>query len=379
MFIDSAEKLKNVCESIAEVDLVAVDTEFIREKTYYPKPCLLQIATNEQQFAIDVITLSSPAELEPLRRLLLDRHVLKIFHAARQDLEVCDRLFNEKPEPIFDTQIAESFLSTQTQIGYGALVEKYEGISLPKASSFTDWEKRPLDPSQLIYALDDVKYLPQIYNRMREELVALGRYTWVLPEFQAEIDAASQDQDPSKAFLHLKRTRSLRPRELRSVQAIAGWREKQAQQLNIPRKRVLGDETVLAIARSKICTPAKIRRVRGTSHLTQTELLDIVDVVNVAQTSNAPLEGFGASAQKDPKGTQAVVDLLYSYVRLLSEEQNIAASVIAHKDDIANFVRKDSDSRLMSGWRFELAGQHMSEILSGKVGLFVEKGQVRLK
>lgn len=377
--IDTAQKLDEVTQCLSASPVIAIDTEFIRERTYYPLPCLLQVGTHSNQFALDVKALSPDALKGSLSDVLFDSAKTKILHAGFQDLEVIELLFGNLPTPIFDTQIAEAFLSTQIQIGYGALVEKYLHITLPKASSLTDWARRPLDLSQIHYALDDVRYLPQIYDAMKEKLLNLGRYSWVLPEFQDEIVRAKEHEDSAGAYRHIKRISSLRPKELAVAKEIATWREERAQSLNKPRRSVLADEVILSIARLRTPTPDKIIKIRTTSHLNERDVEEIARVAEAARNNPVHPEKDDPQQQKDPKGTQAVVDLLFSYVRVLSEKEQIAPAVLASKDDIINFIREDEDSRLFTGWRWEIAGRPMKNILTGQAGLYVHDGQVRLK
>lgn len=378
MFVDSEIDLEKVCEQLADAPVLALDTEFIRENTYFLRPCLLQIGSKNSQHAIDVITLGKD-ELAPLKRLLFNQACVKVFHAARQDLEVMRLLFDEIPSPIFDTQIGESFLTPQTQMGYGALVEKYQNFSLPKGSSLTDWSRRPLDKMQLQYALDDVKYLVPIYEEMKAKLLEKGRYAWVLPEIQNEIVQAAAMEDPENAYTHVKRIATLRPASAKVARALAAWRERTAQKRNVPKKRVMLDEVLVSLSRMKNLTPAKVRRVRGTNHFSGRDVEKIVSLAQEAELDPRPVFLGGSSVQKEPKGAQAVSELINAYIRALSEEEQIAASNIANKEDIADFLRGEKSSRLASGWRYELAGKSIEKILTGEVGLFVVDGSVTLK
>lgn len=378
MFVDSKKDLEKVCEQLADASVLALDTEFIRENTYFPRPCLLQIGSKNSQHAIDVIALGKD-QLAPLKRLLFNQACVKVFHAARQDLEIMRLLFDEIPSPIFDTQIGESFLTPQTQMGYGALVEKYQNLMLPKGSSLTDWSRRPLDKMQLQYALDDVKYLVPIYEEIKAALLKNGRYAWVLPEIQNEIVQAAAMEDPENAYMHVKRINTLRPSSAKVARALAAWRERTAQKRNVPKKSVMLDEVLVSLSRMKNLTPAKVRRVRGTNHLSGRDVEKIVSLAQEAELDPHPVFLGGSSAQKEPKSAHAVSELINAYIRALSEEEQIAASNIANKEDIADFLRGEKSSRLGSGWRYELAGKSIEKILTGEVGLFVTDGSVTLK
>ncbi|MDO5710102.1 MAG: ribonuclease D, partial [Coriobacteriales bacterium] len=196
MYLSDKESLDAFCERASKARVIAVDTEFLRERTYHPKLCLIQVATSEESAAIDPLLID---DLSSLVNLLVDEQITKVFHACTQDLEVILDAFGCLPTPVFDTQVAAAFLGQRQQIGYGALVESYCGVRLPKAESLTDWSRRPLDQDQLRYAEDDVIYLPRMYDRMIAELVRLDRWSWIEPEMAALTTASRTARDPEEA------------------------------------------------------------------------------------------------------------------------------------------------------------------------------------
>ncbi|MBQ6523422.1 MAG: ribonuclease D, partial [Atopobiaceae bacterium] len=233
MYISKYEDLAAFCDRAASSRILAVDTEFLREKTYFPKLCLIQIATHDESACVDPLAID---DLTPLCNLLTDQRITKIFHACTQDLEVIFYSLGVVAAPVFDTQLAAAFLGLRQQVGYGVLVEHYTGVRLPKADSLTDWSRRPLDEEQLAYAEDDVRYLPGIYDAMMTQLVAKDRLGWLRPEMDELADRSHFERIPEQAYLHLKRSSSLTRRQLAVAREVCAWRERRAAERNIPRK-----------------------------------------------------------------------------------------------------------------------------------------------
>ncbi len=242
MYIDNQESLEAFVRRARSSGLLAIDTEFLRESTYYPKLCLLQMATDSEVVLIDPFKVP---DLAPLRPLLEDQSIVKLFHAGGQDLEIIYRKLGVLPTPLFDTQIAASVLGHPQQIGYGALVAAMCGKTLKKSDSFTDWSLRPLKESQLEYAADDVIYLPQVYRVMIEKLQAKGREQWLQAEFDELGNPARYHEDPRERYKRLKRGSSLNRRQLAAAREVAAWRELKAQRVDRPRKWVLTDEQIV--------------------------------------------------------------------------------------------------------------------------------------
>lgn len=375
MYISEPEELAAFCERARDAKVLAVDTEFIREKTYYPRLCLVQVGTAEETAAVDPILIE---DLSPLEGLFRDTRVTKVFHACGQDLEVIYDHMGCVPEPVFDTQLAAGFLGYRTQLGYGALVEAYTGVHLPKAEALTDWSRRPLDPEQLAYAEDDVRYLPGIYESMMEELVRRDRLSWVQPELEGLVDPAHLRRDPREAYLHLKRGNSLTRRQLAVAREVCAWRERAAASHDIPRRWVLPDEVTLEVCRRSPKSVSSLGRIRGTDKLSRSDAEQVVTAV--AQGLACPPEEYPESKrQRRPSAeTEGVVDLMNAVVRIKSEQSGVAAQLIATRDDLVAFAGGRRDGRLSQGWRHELVGEPLERLLDGELGLTVKAGKVEL-
>lgn len=377
MFIDSATELAAFCERAASSPMLALDTEFLRERTFRPQPCVLQVGTHDEQAAVDVIALTGEA-LEPLRDLLFDRARVKVLHACGQDLEIFQILFGDIPEPIFDTQVAAAFVGHRLQMGYGALVESVCGVHLPKTESLTDWTRRPLDPEQVSYAEDDVRYLPAVYDDLVSELVRLDRLTWVLPEMEALVVKARCASDPEDAFHHVKRVGTLNGRQLAVCREVAAWRERKASQRDVPRKWLLSDEVVIEVSKRMPRTQERLRRVRGTAQLKEKDGDAIV--LAVRRGLSCPQDRWPKVTHR-PRPTQeseSVVDLMNALVRLVAERESIAPQLVSGRDDLLAFLDDPASSRLGEGWRRDLMGGLLADLLAGRAGLTVKDGHVEL-
>ena len=258
VYIATQGELEAFCREAAGERVIAVDTEFLREKTYYPKLCLVQVRAGEKIAAIDPILIG---DLAPLARIFEDPEVTKVFHACSQDLEVIQSGMGCTCRSVFDTQIAAAFLGLRQQISYGSLVESYCDVHLAKAESLTDWSRRPLDPEQLTYAEDDVRYLPGIYERMVSELIERDRLAWVAPEMEALTDPAHVMRAPEEAYLRLKRSSSLTRRQLAIAREACAWRERLAASRDVPRKWVLSDEVVVEVCKRVPRGTDRLRRL----------------------------------------------------------------------------------------------------------------------
>ena len=349
MYISKPDELATFLERAKSQRVIAVDTEFLREKTFHPRLCLLQIGLPTGEcVAIDPILLD---DLSGVAALMSDDSITKVFHACGQDLEVINHALGCTIAPVFDTQLAAAFLGHRMQLGYGALVEAYTGRHLPKAASLTDWSRRPLDAEQLEYAEDDVRYLPGIYRKMVDELVARNRLGWVTPELEEATSPAHYLHDSRRAFRKLKRSGSLTRRQLAIAREVCAWRDDQAERRDIPRKWVLSDEAVVEACKLAPKTVERLRRIRGTEQLSSRDA--------------------GPSAD-----LESVIDLMYALVRLVSEKSGVATQLIATREDLHDFVTKPERSRLSSGWRRELVGDLLASLLDGQVGLTVKDGRV---
>ncbi|MCH3943295.1 MAG: ribonuclease D [Atopobiaceae bacterium] len=375
MFISDSTTLASFCERAADAKVLAVDTEFLRERTFYPKLCLIQLSTEAEIAAVDPLAIE---DLAPLEALLGDDSITKVFHACSQDLEVIGGTLGVFPHPVFDTQLAAAFLGRRMQLGYGPLVEAYTGVHLPKAESLTDWSRRPLDEKQLEYAEDDVRYLPGIYRDMMRELVARDRLSWLEPELACLVDPARYRHEPSRAFEHLKRSSSLTRKQLAIAREVCAWRETKAANRDIPRKWVLSDEVIVEVCRRAPGTVERLRRIRGTEQISQRDCESIARAV--AKGASCPpdaLPRMEHHAKPSPE-VESVMDLMYAMLRLVSDESGVAIQLIATRDDLHDFIVDRKASRLSSGWRHDLLGSKLENLLSGSVGLTVKDGRVEI-
>lgn len=375
MYLSTQSELEAFCELASDAKVLAVDTEFLREKTYYPRLCLVQVAAGEHIAAVDPLLIE---DLSPLAALLEDPSVTKVLHACTQDIEVLLDGMGCACAPVFDTQLAAAFLGMRQQVSYGSLVEAYCGVHLPKAESLTDWSRRPLDPEQLAYAEDDVRYLPGIYERMMSQLLEADRLSWVVPEMAALADPARVRRDPREAYLRLKRSGSLTRRQLAVAREVCAWREAVAARRDVPRKWVLSDEVIVELCKRAPTSPERLRRVRGTEQLGERDAATLLEAVEAGRAC-PPDECPRVTRHARPSAeTEGVVDLMNAVLRLVSERSGVAAQLIATRDDLMDFLQDRTASRLSRSWRHELAGMTLGRLLDGEVGLTVKEGRIEL-
>jgi ribonuclease D len=376
LFISTYDELVSFCERAASSKVLAVDTEFLRERTYRPKLCLIQLATSADDIvAVDPLAIS---DLTPVAELFKNPSITKILHACSQDLEVIDGAMGCVPSPMFDTQLAASFLGHRMQMGYGALVEAYTGVHLAKAESLTDWSRRPLDPEQLTYAEDDVRYLPGIYEQMIDELTKADRLQIVLPEMQALLDPSHYRHDPMDAYRHLKRATSLTRKQLAVGREACAWRERLAAKRNIPRKWVLSDEVMLEICKRAPKDVDRLFKIRGTEQLSRRDAEALVYAVNRgAACPAAEMPSLPKRSRPTPE-QESVLDLMYAMLRIISEKSGVATQLIATRDDLLDFVNGSEKAALAQGWRYQLAGAQLERLLNGGCGLTVKDGHVEI-
>ena len=375
MYISQPEELAAFCERAATSRILAIDTEFLREKTYYPRLCLIQAATHDETVAIDPLALD---DLSPLTALLEDERITKVLHACTQDLETVLDATGVVIHPVFDTQLAASFVGMRQQVGYGALVERYTGVRLPKADSLTDWSRRPLDREQLAYAEDDVRYLPGIYDAMMTQLVAKNRLGWLMPEMEALPERAHFERIPEQAYLHLKRSGSLTRRQLAVAREVCAWRERKAAAADIPRKWVVSDELLVEVSKRCPKTVERLRRIRGTDNLSARDAEDLVRAVRKGMAMD--LDDLPPQKRRERVSAEAegAIDLMYALLRIAADRAEIAPQLIATRDDLLDLVSDRPDARLKSGWRHEVAGELLERLLAGEIGLTGKAGKVEV-
>lgn len=375
MYIDTQEALLGFVERAKASNALAIDTEFLREKTYYAKLCLLQLATDNEVAVVDPFAVEDLSVIKPL---LVDPSITKVFHAANQDLEILYRVLNVMPAPVFDTQIAASLMGHSQQIGYASLVSAECGVQLKKADSYTDWSRRPLTPSQVHYAADDVIYLIKIYRKMHKRLSATGRLSWLDADFAELVDPVRYNPDPRERFRRLKRGNCLSRQQLSAAREAAAWREQAAQRRNVPRKWILTDEQIVEACKREPQSLDDLFMVRG--------LKDRLSTKDSRALLAAMLKGLKVPEEEWPelskgsrneKNVDAQVDLMLSIVRLRAKENDVAMQTLASHDDLAKVARGHRDDvDLLKGWRKALVGDELVELVEGRLSLSLDDGNL---
>jgi ribonuclease D len=376
--VTDSNALTALCQRLANEEFVTVDTEFMRERTYYPELCLVQLAGETEVAIVD--TVSDQLDLEPLGRLLANPAVTKVFHAARQDVEIFVQRFDAVPTPLFDTQVAAMVAGFGDQAGYDSLVSSLTGGSIDKAHRFSDWAARPLSPAQMTYAAADVTWLRPVYRRLSARLEEEGRLAWVAEEMAILTNPNTYRVDPDTAWERLK-LRGNNRRFMALVRTIAAWREREAQRINIPRQRLLKDETLMEIAAIAPTGPEALSRARGITRgfaegRTGASLLDAVAATSALPDASLPQ----APKQRDTvKPSAALVQLLKVLLAARCEENAVAPKLIASSDDIDRIASEEEpDVQALHGWRRTVFGDDAIALRDGRVALGVDGRRIRL-
>lgn len=378
MYVTDNESLKRVANEIRNAELLALDTEFMREKTYYARLCLIQVSTGEVTALIDPLTVD---DLCPLFDVLHDPAVLKVVHAGGQDLEILYRIAGRTVAPVFDTQVAATLAGFPQQVGYGALVRDLLGVELDKSDTYTDWGRRPLTDAQLRYAEADVRHLPALYERLSADLESSGRMAWLADEFAGLAEETAYEVVPEEQWRRVKRVAGLNRRQLSVAREVAAWRETEAQRRDIPKRWVLGDEAIVEIARRAPRDADTLRAIRGVSDkLPRSANSDVLEAVG--RGLETPEEEL-PSLPKRPRISSDVdgaVDLMVALVRLRAKEHGVATPLLASRDDLARLaagVREESP--LLEGWRRGIVGEELLELLEGRIALRWDGGELRVE
>jgi ribonuclease D len=376
--VTATDHLAALCGRLRTERFVAVDTEFMRERTYWPELCVVQLAGERDVAVIDA--LAPGLDLAPLGELLADRDVTKVFHAARQDVEIFLLRFGAVPTPLFDTQVAAMVAGFGDQVSYDALARALAGAHIDKAHRFSDWSARPLSPAQIAYAASDVTHLRRIYTALAARLEHEGRLDWVAEEMAVLADPATYRTDPETAWERL-RPRTSNRRFLGVLRAVAAWREREAQRINIPRQRLVKDETLLEIAATAPETPADLARARGVTEgfakgKAGASLLAAVRAAKELPESDlpeVPREHGG------PPPSPALVALLKVLLAAKSEESHVAPKLLASSEDLDRLAAGDgADIPALHGWRRAVFGEAALALKAGRLALGVEGRRVKL-
>lgn len=379
LITDSAT-LANLCTRLADADFVTVDTEFMRESTYWPELCLIQIADTNEAAAID--PMAPGLDMTPLLDLLVNNEdVLKVFHAGGQDIEIIYNLTGKTPHPLFDTQVAAMALGQGEQIGYSNLVDSWLGIQVDKGARFTDWSRRPLDQRQVDYAIGDVTHLSSIFPKMLERLKKTGRGAWLDQEMERLADPAHYANDPDLAWKRV-RISGRKPDVLGRLKALARWRELEAQAKDLPRGRIVKDETLGDLAGHPPRKQADLARVRGLSATWAGNDIGGRLMAAIEGAEPLPAEEMPPRDDRKPglgKEGSLVADLLKLLLKIRARDIDVASRLLARSEELellAAGVREDLP--MLTGWRFDQFGRDALDLVEGRLGFVVKNGKLKM-
>jgi len=374
--ITTTEELELACLRMARHPFVTVDTEFLRETTFWPVLCVVQLASDQEAIAIDA--LAEGLDLQPLLRLMADEDVVKVFHAARQDLEIFWKLAGVLPTPLFDTQVAAMVCGYGDQVSYSELVQSICRVAIDKSSRFTDWARRPLAEAQIEYAIGDVTHLRDVYKALTKRLAATGRQSWLEDEMKVLRSPATYEQHPERAWERY-RSRARKPRDLAMLMELAAWRESEAQARDVPRSRVLKDDVLIELAHAAPRTVEALGNLRAFPRGMERsraggEILEAIERGLARDSKTLPkIE----RERRNGANLSATVELLKVLLRQVSEESGVAGKMIATVDDLESIAYNDkAEVPALSGWRRKLFGERALELKHGRLALTVENGKV---
>ncbi|ACE90541.1 ribonuclease D [Rhizobium phaseoli] len=368
--IETTADLAAACKELAKSDFITIDTEFLRETTFWPELCLIQMASPTLEVLVD--PLAKGIDLAPFFELMADTKVLKVFHAARQDIEIIFNRGNLIPHPIFDTQVAAMVCGFGDSVSYDQLVSRIKNVHIDKSSRFTDWSRRPLSDKQLEYALADVTHLRDVYLSLKAELDREGRTSWLTEEMNILEARETYDMHPDDAWQRLK-MRLRKPQELAILKYVAAWREREARARNVPRSRVLKDDAIYEIAQQQPKDAEALGRLRTIPKGWERSASGaaVVEAVNAALAlPKADMPHVPRQTQA-PEGAAAAVELLKVLLKLISEKHGVAPKVIANSEDLDKIAAdgEKADVAALHGWRRDLFGEPALQLIQGQIGL----------
>jgi ribonuclease D len=373
--ITTTTALAEACKRLAAHDYVTVDTEFLRESTYYPQLCVLQLASPDEAVVVDA--LADGLDLAPFFDLMANERIVKVFHAARQDIEIVWHRANLIPHPVFDTQVAAMVLGYGDSISYDQLVQRITGDTIDKSNRFTDWARRPLTSAQLTYAVSDVTHLRDVYRKLAADLDKRGRAEWLSEEMDILTSPDTYRMDPDNAWQRL-RARVRKPKELAVLIEVAAWREREAKARDVPRGRILKDDALADIAVQAPTSAERLGSLRSLPKGFERSKWgqDIPDLVKRALQRDPKTLPVIERVKPAANGT-AIVELLKVLLRMTSEKHAVASKVIATVDDLERIAADDNaDVPALKGWRRDLFGEKALALKAGRLALAIEKGRV---
>jgi len=375
VYIDNKDDFRAFIKRAKSSDILCIDTEFLREKTYYAKLCLLQLATREEIVLVDPLKV---LDLTDLGELLVNPAITKVFHACHQDVEILYHEIGLIPKPIFDTQIAAAFLGDAQQVGLANLVSKICSVTLKKTDSFTDWSKRPLSESQLSYAQDDVRYLPQVYDELVSSLKETNRLHWLDEDFEMLSDPKRYEEDASMRYTKLKRNGHLNRRQLSAAREVGIWREEYAQLHNIPRKWVLTDEQIVEMCRKETANISDLLTIRGVrDRLNTAEARNVAECIKKGLTMPEELLPEIDSRKHNEPNVDSLVDIMLAIARMRAKENNVALQTLASHDALERLARGHrKDNELLHGWRRAMLGNELTMLLEGKLSIHIDENNL---
>lgn len=360
MYIDNPESLQKLCERLSAAKVIFFDTEFIRERTFYPNLCLLQIGVDNELFAVDPLKVDA----QPLLELLVSCETLVVLHSGRQDLEILFNATGKLPKNVFDTQIAATVCGFGEQVGYQQLVSKLTGNEIDKSQRFTDWSKRPLSAQQIDYALKDVEYLPKIYEKLNAQIEKENRKQWLLDDEKALLDLETYKEDPENAWKKIK-SKNKRHADVAVLRELAKWRDEQAMSQNKPRRRIVSDDVLIEFAIQKPKTPQALERFRKVGNVSHETMQKLQQIVIAAD--DLPKESQPKNRRSNKDGfDDEVLDMLKLLLKYNSSKMGVVPKLVASGEDLANFIRGE-EVQFLEGWRYEAFGADAEKLLNGEL------------
>lgn len=378
MYVTDTEALRDLVTQLRSAKAVAIDTEFMREKTYFARLCLVQLGNDDIAAIVDPLVIE---DLSPLCELLMDPDVVKIFHAGSQDMEIFYRMCGCAAAPVFDTQVAATLAGFPQQVGYGPLVKELLGVALDKGDTYTDWGRRPLSATQVEYALNDVRYLPEVHRRLVATLEGEGRLSWLDADFAHIEDPATYEVVPEECWRRVKRVSSLNRRQLAVAREVTAWREREAQRRDVPKRWILGDESIVEIARRAPVTPDEVGSIRGVSDKAGKSAQRGVAEAVVRGMAVPDSELPTITKRKRPAGDiDGAVDLMVALVRARARERGVAMPLLAGRDDLERLAAGEREaSPLLEGWRREMVGDELVALLEGSLVMRLRDGLLSIE